>query len=87
MFFSKKMKSQDFRSIREKAGLSRADVAEALGVSFPTIQKWETSDAEVKMSLTQFEIFMRIVSSPEEQRIIQEKMDGLTSLWMDKVKN
>ena len=87
MFFSKKMKSKDFKKIREDAGLSRADVAEALGVSFPTVQKWETSEDEVKLSLTQFEVFMRIVSSPEEQRIIQEKMDSIASLWMDKLKN
>ena len=81
------MKSKDFKKIREDAGLSRADVAEALGVSFPTVQKWETSEDEVKLSLTQFEVFMRIVSSPEEQRIIQEKMDSIASLWMDKLKN
>lgn len=87
MFFAKKMSASDFKNIRVNAGLSRADVAERLGVSFPTVSKWEAEDnKEVKLSLSQFETFMRMVAEPEEQRIIDERMKAVADLWQMKVK-
>lgn len=85
MFFSKKMSPDDFKKIRTNAGLSRADVAERLGVSFPTVAKWETGDKSVSLSIDQFEKFIRMASKPEEQRIIDEAMNQVTSLWQSKV--
>lgn len=85
MFFSKRMNPADLKKIRIEAGLSRQQLAAALDVSFPTIQKWEEKDTEIKMSLKQFEAFLFITAEPEEKKIIKEKFDSLASYWDQKV--
>lgn len=56
--------------LRTQAGLTRREVANALGVTEKTIYVWETSDKPPKMTVTQVQQFMAVLGCSLEQLAI-----------------
>lgn len=77
--------SSDFKSLRTSNSLTRKQVADMLGVSVPTIQKWEESSESIKLSVPQFQTFIKSVSEPEEQQKIDDMFKEINEFWRNKV--
>lgn len=56
--------------LRTQAGLTRREVANALGVTEKTIYVWETSEKPPKMTVAQVQQFMAVLGCSLEQLAI-----------------
>ena len=79
------IRSSDFKKLRINSGISRKELSDSIGVSAPTIQKWEESEDSIKLSVEQFQTFMKLVSDPEEQQKIDDLFKEINDFWRSKV--
>ena len=64
----------DMEALRERAGLSRAEVAEKLEISETSVRNWETGRTEPTMTPQKYvEILGILQCSPEELAVASEK--------------
>ena len=68
------IKSMDMEALRERTGLTRAEVAYRLGISETSVRNWETGRTEPTMTPQKFlEILDILKCSPEELALASDK--------------
>jgi len=70
--FKKKFKPEDFRRIRENAGLSREELALLMDWSEGTVSNLEKKECKIK--LVDFEKFMLVTTTSPEDRDKRKKL-------------
>ncbi|MGK7920962.1 MAG: helix-turn-helix domain-containing protein [Trichodesmium sp.] len=64
----------DMEALRERAGLTRAEVAERLGISETSVRNWETGRTEPTMTPQKYlEILEILKCTPEELAVASDK--------------
>ena len=76
MLFSKKLKPELFRAMREQAGLTREQLAKEMKWSVRTVYNYETN--ENKMSLSDFERFLMVTAASSEE--MKERVNLLENI-------
>lgn len=79
------MHGHHMKEIREEAGINKSEMAKVLGISLPTLTKWESLQSDVPLSLEQCENFLYYVSKPEKLKQINEAFHGVSELWQSKL--
>lgn len=68
------IKSMDMEALRERAGLTRFEVAYQLGISETSVRNWETGRTEPTMTPQKFlEILGILKCTPEELAVASDK--------------
>lgn len=68
------IESMDMEALRERAGLTRGEVATQLGISETSVRNWETGRTEPTMTPQKFlEILDILKCTPEELAIASDK--------------
>ena len=68
------IKSMDMEALRERAGLTRAEVAKQLGISETSVRNWETGRTEPTMTPQKYLETLDILKcSPEELAVASDK--------------
>ncbi len=68
------IKDMDMEALRERAGLTRAEVADRLGISETSVRNWETGRTEPTMTPQKYlEILDILKCTPEELAVASDK--------------
>ncbi len=68
------IKSMDMEALRERAGLTRAEVADRLGISETSVRNWETGRTEPTMTPQKYLDILGILKcTPEELAVASDK--------------